>query len=166
MLAFLLTVLITYIATTLFGYIVHWTLHQEWAGTFNNSHMTHHLKLYPPEDYLSDKYRSAGKDDTTITFAFASVPMVALPIVLGVFGILTWPLVVTAVIVELLLGFLHHYIHNAFHIKDHWMGRVPVLRDIFQVWNRLHYLHHVDMRTNYGIFVFHWDRLFRTFWSK
>jgi sterol desaturase/sphingolipid hydroxylase (fatty acid hydroxylase superfamily) len=166
MLAVLLTILISYIATTLFGFVVHWSLHQPWAGQFNNSHMTHHLKLYPPEDYASEKYRRAGKDDTTITFAFASIPMIAFPIVLGLLGVLGWTLVITAVTTQLLLGFLHWYIHDTFHIKNHWMGRVPVLKDIFQVWNRLHYLHHVDMRKNYGIFVFHWDRIFGTFWHK
>lgn len=163
MLAFFLTLLITYLATTLFGFIVHWSLHQKWAGRFNNSHMTHHLKLYPPEDYVSETYRHAGKDNTVITFTFASIPMISFPILLGWLGLLAWPLVVAVIVCELVVGVLHWYIHDAFHIKNHWMGRVPGLRDIFQVWNRLHYLHHVDMRKNYGIFVFHWDRVFGTF---
>ncbi len=166
MIAFLLTIFISFIATTFFGYVVHWSLHQSWAGRFNQSHMTHHLKLYPPEDYTSDTYRSAGKDNTVITFAVASLPMIAFPIVLGLFGIIGWFLVATALFVELSLGFLHWYIHDAFHIKNHWMSRVPWLKDIFQVWNGLHYTHHVDMGTNYGIFVFHWDRLFKTFRSE
>ncbi len=163
--AFLLTILITFVLITLFGFVVHWGLHQPWAGKYNNAHMTHHLKLYPPEDFTSESYRHAGKDNTVVTFAVASIPMILTPIVLGLLGILSWPLAITVVVVELVLGFLHDHIHNAFHIKNHWMSRVPVLRDIFQVWARLHYLHHVDMTKNYGIFVFHWDRIFRTFWK-
>ncbi len=163
MLYFFLTVLITYVIVTLFGFIVHWSLHQPWVGKLNDAHMTHHLTLYPPEDFVSEKYRSAGKDSTVWTFALASIPLVAFPIVLALLGILSWHLAITVVVVELSLGFLHDYVHNAFHIKDHWMGRVPVLKDIFQVWVKLHYLHHVDMSKNYGIFTFHWDRVFRTF---
>lgn len=63
MIAIALTILIAFLATTLFGHVVHWALHQKWTGSVNQSHMTHHLKLYPPSDYLSDSYRHAGKDD-------------------------------------------------------------------------------------------------------
>jgi len=160
---FIIAVLVTYVAVTLFGYVVHWALHQSWAGKLNHRHMTHHLTLYPPEDFLSDKYRSAGKDNTVVTFVIASIPMVAFPIFLGLLGILSWPLVVTVVVVEIGLGLLHDYIHNSMHIKNHWMSRVPVLRVIFQMWVKLHYVHHVDMTKNYGIFVFHWDRLFGSY---
>lgn len=125
--------------------------------------MVHHLELYPPEDYLSEKYRSAGKDNTVITFTIAAIPMVAFPIVLGFFGLLAWPLVVVAIATELVIGFLNWYIHDSFHIKNHWLNRVPVVKDIFQEWNKLHYEHHVDMSKNYGIFVFYWDRIFKTF---
>jgi len=163
MLLLLLTLLISFVGSTLFGYSVHWALHQSWAGRFNSSHMTHHLKLYPPSDFTSDVYRHAGKDSTIKTFTVAAIPLVALPIILGVLGILSWPLVLVALVVEGLMGFLHDYLHDSMHIENHFLTRIPVVKGIFQRWVHLHYLHHVDMSKNYGIFVFHWDRLFRTF---
>lgn len=166
MLAFFLTLLISYIVTSLFGYVIHWSLHQSWAGQFNNAHMTHHLKLYPPEDFTSDTYRHAGKDSTPKFFAMAAIPLILTPIVLGLLGILPFYLVITVLVVEGIMGFLHDHIHDLFHINNNWMSRVPVLRDIFHKWTRLHYLHHVDMEKNYGIFVFHWDRLLGTFWKR
>lgn len=166
MLAFFLTLLITYFITSLFGYVIHWSLHQSWAGQFNNAHMTHHLKLYPPEDYTSDTYRHAGKDSTPKFFAMAAIPLILTPIVLGFLGILPIYLVITVLVVEGLMGFLHDYIHDAFHINNHLMTRIPGVKDIFSKWTQLHYLHHVDMGKNYGIFVFHWDRVFRTFWKR
>lgn len=166
MVAILLTILITYIVTSFFGYVVHWSLHQSWAGRFNVSHMTHHLKLYPPSDFYSETYRDPGKDNTVKFFAFAAIPLLLAPVVLYFLGILPLSLMITVLVVEGIVGFLHDYIHDAFHITDHWMSRVPVLRDIFGVWVKLHYLHHVDMGKNYGIFVFHWDHVFRTFWKK
>lgn len=166
MVAFLLTILISYIITSLFGYVIHWSLHQTWAGQFNNAHMTHHLKLYPPEDFTSEVYRNAGKDSTPKFFAMAAIPLILCPIVLGLLGILSWPLAITVLVVEAAMGFFHDYLHDAFHIKNHFLTRIPVVRDIFQKWIDLHYLHHVDMGKNYGIFVFHWDRIFGTFWKK
>ncbi len=82
MLSILLTILITYIVVSLFGYFVHKSLHQEWTGLWNTSHMAHHVKLYPPGDFLSDKYRDAGKDDTFWTFALVSIPVILTPIIL------------------------------------------------------------------------------------
>jgi len=164
--AFILTILISYIITSLFGYVIHWSLHQSWAGQFNTAHMTHHLKLYPPEDFTSDTYRHAGKDSTPKFFALAAIPLIITPIILGALGILSWYLVVTVLVMEGLMGFLHDYIHDAFHIYNHWMSRVPVLKVIFHKWVELHYLHHVNMEKNYGIFVFHWDRLFGSFWKR
>lgn len=162
--AYLVTIVIAFLATTLFGHVIHWSLHQKWTGRFNRSHMTHHLKLYPHTDFYSEKYREAGRDSTVLIFGVAALPLLIVPPLLGLFGILSWPLVITALVTELTLGFLHDYIHDAFHIEKHWMARAPVVRDIFGLWVSLHYLHHVDMSKNYGIFVFHWDRIFRTHW--
>lgn len=163
MLSILLTILVTYVVVSLFGFIVHWSLHQPWAGYFGKAHMTHHLKLYPPQDFTSKKYRNAGKDDTLFAFALASIPMIAFPVLLAIFGVISWPIAVTAVVVELLLGFLHDWMHATFHIENHWLSRLPVVRVIFPVWIKLHYVHHVDMSKNYGIFAFHWDRVFGTY---
>ena len=160
-----LTILIAFFVSSLFGYIAHWSLHQKWAGRLNVLHMTHHLKLYPPSDYLSSVYRDAGKDNTTKVFAMLSIPLVLTPIILGVLNILPLALVLITILVMAAMGFLHDYLHDAFHIKDHSLTKIKGLRVLFGHWNHLHYLHHVDMQKNFGIFLFHWDHVFRTFWK-
>jgi sterol desaturase/sphingolipid hydroxylase (fatty acid hydroxylase superfamily) len=166
MLAIVLTALTAFFISSLFGYVVHRALHSKWTGRLNKSHMTHHLTLYPPTDYLSEVYRDAGKDNTVKIFALSAVPLVASPIVLGIWGILPLSLVITTLIVMGIMGFLHSYLHDSFHIKNHFLTRIPVVKVIFGYWNKLHYLHHVDMQKNFGIFLFHWDHVFRTFWKE
>lgn len=159
------TILISYLITSFFGYVVHWSLHQSWTGFLNKAHMTHHLKMYPPEDYLSDTYRHAGKDSTPKFFIIAALPVILAPIILGVLGVLSISTVIIILLTQAVMGFLHDYIHDALHIKNHLLTRIPVVKVIFDKWVRLHYLHHVDMEKNYGIFVFHWDHVFRSFWK-
>lgn len=166
MLPILVTALIAFLISGLFGYVVHRSLHSSWTGRLNQKHMTHHLTLYPPSDYLSDEYRSPGKDNTTRIFALAAVPLVATPIILVFLGILPISLAITTIVVMLTMGFLHDYLHDAFHIRNHLLTRIPVIKGIFAHWGELHYLHHVDMQKNFGIFLFHWDYLFGTFWKK
>lgn len=160
---FFFSILTTYLMVNLFGYVAHWALHQTWMGRFNNSHMTHHLKLYPVEDFSSDVYRDAGKDNTAKFFAIASLPLIITPIILVIMGILPLPLMIVILITEGIIGFLHDYVHDAFHINNHLLTRLPGIRVIFGSLLKLHYIHHVNMNKNYGIFVYHWDRIFGTF---
>ena len=125
--------------------------------------MSHHLKMYPPEDFTSDVYRHAGTSSSSKYFALVALPVILAPIVLGIIGIIPLHLVLIVLSIEGLMGLLNDRIHDAFHINNHWMSRVPGLRVIFARWTKLHYIHHVDMSKNYGIFTFHWDHLFKTF---
>jgi len=163
MLYVLITIIASFFVSSLFGYLVHRMLHQTWAGILHQKHMTHHITLYPPSDYLSEEYRYAGKDNTTITFAIAAIPVVAAPIILGLIGWISLPLVLISLTIMGLMGFLHSYLHDAFHIKNHWLNKVPIINNMFLRWNILHYYHHIDMSSNFGIFVFHWDYVFFTF---
>ena len=166
MLLILLTAIIVFFITSLFGYVVHRAIHQPWTGRLNQKHMMHHLNLYPPSDYQSDVYRSAGKDNTFTTFLLAATPLILAPIVLGIFGILPLSLVITTLVMMGIMSFLHDYLHDAFHIKNHILTKIPIIKRIFKHWSYLHYLHHVDMQKNFGIFLFHWDRIFQTFWKE
>jgi len=166
LMAILLTILISFFATTLFGHSVHWALHQSWTGRVNDAHMTHHLRLYPPDDFTSKVYRDAKKDSTPKFFAVCAVPLILAPIVLWSLGYLPLVLMITALVVEGLMGFLHNYLHDAFHIQDHWLSRVPVIKIWFKHLVDLHWLHHIDMSKNYLIFFSFWDRVFGTFWNK
>lgn len=164
-LGILLTIFITYFISTLFGYVVHWAIHQKWSGPLNKMHLTHHLKLYPAGDYFSDVYRDAGKDDSTFIFALPALPVITAPIFLWWLGILPLPLMITSLIVMLIMILLHIHIHNAFHLRNHFLNRIPILGKWFKNWNDLHYLHHIKFGRNLGIFSFHWDKLFGTLWK-
>ncbi len=165
LLAILVTVFFTYLFVTFFGYVVHRSLHQPWMGRFNKMHMTHHLKLYPPSDYYSEEYRDPGKDSTAKFFAFTTLPVFAIVILLAIFGVLS-KLVLFVVLVEMvILGWMHDYLHDSFHITNHWLSRTLLIEKLFNYWNKLHFNHHVNMQTNFGIFDFVWDKLFKTFWK-
>jgi len=163
MLSILITAIITFFVCGFFGYVVHRSLHQPWAGQLNKLHMTHHLKLYPPTDYLSDVYRNAGKDNTTRVFALAATPLIVLPIILGMYDVISVASTATAFVVMCIMGLLHDYLHDSFHIRGHFLNRVPIFKNLFIRWNNLHYQHHVNMQCNLGIFNFLFDRLFGTF---
>jgi sterol desaturase/sphingolipid hydroxylase (fatty acid hydroxylase superfamily) len=162
MIEVILVSLIVFVITTLFGHVVHWSLHQGWAGKLNDAHMTHHIRLYPPSDYVSDVYRSPGKDNTVFIFGAAAIPLVITPLVLLLLGYISVFIMVWATVEMLVIGYMHDGIHDAFHVRKSFWHRVPG----YSRWAELHYLHHVDMKTNYGIFFFGWDMVFNTLWKK
>ena len=165
MIAIILTALITFFVANLFGYFVHKSLHQKWAGRFYRAHRTHHFKLYPPSDFTSDKYRSAGKDNTLFIFGAAAIPIFLIPIILGAFHIVPLSIVFTSLLVMSIMSFLHSYLHDAFHINNHWLYKVPMINVLFTRWVYLHWLHHVEPQKNFGIFLFFMDKWFGTFWN-
>ena len=159
----LIAAILSFLITTLFGHVVHWSLHQTWTGAIHRSHMAHHLRLYPPSDFFSEAYRSAGKDSSPKFFIISGLPIILAPVVLWFFGFLSLPVMITILVVEGLVGWSHDYFHDAFHIKDHWLYRVYAIRRLFTRWVALHYLHHVNMQANFGIVSFLWDRIFGTY---
>lgn len=158
----LIIFLVTVIGTTFFGYWAHKSLHLKLMSFFSKSHTVHHDQLYPITDFKSDKYRSAGKDSTVIFFAIASLPVLCIPSILSLFGIISLLEAFIAVLLMVFIGWLHDYVHEAFHIINHWMNGLPLVSKYFQKLEKLHYLHHVDATKNFGILTFVWDRLFHT----
>jgi sterol desaturase/sphingolipid hydroxylase (fatty acid hydroxylase superfamily) len=155
----LLTIIITYFIGSLFGYVVHYALHQKWSGKLNKSHMAHHIELYPAEDFFSDTYREAGSSSTARLFLIASLPLALIPITLYLFKIISLSVGITALVVAAIMGALHDYIHDSFHITNHWLNNLP----IFRKWLELHKVHHSFMQRNFGIFSFGWDIVFRSY---
>jgi sterol desaturase/sphingolipid hydroxylase (fatty acid hydroxylase superfamily) len=149
--------------TTLFGYWSHYALHQSWSGKLNRAHMTHHQVLYDvsqdPDNYLSETYRDPGGDNTVRIFAALSLPVLAIPIILGLFNVVSWWLVVAMLTEMLFIGYLHDMIHDAFHLRNHWLYKLSA----FRRWSKLHFVHHLDMSKNYGIYGHLCDRIFGTF---
>lgn len=144
------------------GYAVHWLLHQKWSGMLYAKHMVHHLVLYPVSDFLSESYRRAGRDNTVVTFLFFSIPFFVAPVIL--YALQVVPAVTAALLlVEIIVvGWLHDYFHDSFHIRGHFLKRYAFFRRLTD----LHYLHHKDMSKNFGIFLFWWDRIFASFLRK
>ena len=160
--AVLLALVLTYLFTTFFGYVVHWSLHQPWMGKLHTSHMAHHVELYPPEDFTSEVYRHPKNDNIVLVFGIASIPFVIIPIIVFILGIFPLSIFISIMSMMILQSFLHYYLHDAYHIKNHWLSKIPFVKDIFAKLYQLHYLHHLRMSKNFGIFVFHWDKVFGT----
>lgn len=155
--------ILVFVGVTFFGYWVHKFLHQPWMGRFGESHMTHHLKLYPITDYISDVYRHAGKNSTVFFFAAAGIPLLAIPVLLWFIGILSLFTLIIVIAEMLCIGWLHNYIHDAFHINNHLLTRIPLVKTWFAKLSKLHFVHHEEMQKNLGIFLMSWDKLFKTY---
>jgi len=152
--------LVTYFLTSLLGYVVHWAIHQPWTGRAYRAHRAHHIDLYPPGKLISDAYRNAGGQSTVYTFLLAFTPILLLPIVLWAIGWFTFMHAFAAVAAMGIVGLMNDIIHDSFHVKNHWLSRITPGYDHMR---QLHFVHHVNMKRNFGIYSFIWDRVFRTF---
>lgn len=157
-----ITIIVVYLITTLFGYIIHWCFHQPWAGWVRQSHLMHH-HLYTGSDYLSESYRDAGKDNSFKLFIVPSLLLFIIPTVLFVLNIITLYLMLITIVEMIIIGWLHNYLHDAFHIKQHFLRRMPLVKKIFDKWSHKHYHHHDNMNYNYGIYFSLWDKVFKTY---
>ncbi len=152
MLAF---VTIAYFVIQGVGYGVHRIAHSPRGGALHRAHRVHHEQLYPPEDFLSDSYRAPPASDSSVV-GF-------LPYVVALVGIgwLVLPARLAAVLTleTALVGWLNDQVHVALHLRGHWMERLPW----FARLRALHWQHHRDTRTNFGIFSWAWDHVIGTF---
>lgn len=151
-----LVVVGTFLVGTLIGHGVHWVMHQKWSGKLYTAHMNHHVKQYPPKNMFSiGKYRSSGLDSGWLTFT----PPIALFALLLIGGLrlcgMSWVYQAIVAVEFAVLGFLHGYVHDAIHVKGHWMERLPG----FRMLRRAHTIHHLAVNRNLGIFWFGWDRV-------
>jgi sterol desaturase/sphingolipid hydroxylase (fatty acid hydroxylase superfamily) len=151
------------VIASFFGHVIHWALHQRWSGAFNRAHMEHHQELYPPGRLTSIEYRAAKWQHRG---ALLFTP--PLLIILATFGGLLWwagaPPWAVWVLGGCLVGFglLNDYVHDAFHVRRHWLQRFKHYRAV----RILHFVHHHDMGCNYGIFWLGWDKVFGTLKSR
>lgn len=149
----LLVLIVGFFAFEAVGYGVHRFLHHHWAGRLNRAHLNHHQQQYPPERFLSDRYRSAGADSTLYPFAVGGL---ALAVVL--FSCLPWAYALALTLELAAVGAANNYVHDATHVRGHWLARFR----FFRRWRNLHRVHHADMTRNYGIVTFFTDRALRT----
>jgi len=151
--------LLTFFFTVFMGYVVHFLLHKPWMGVGYQKHMNHHLQQYPPGDFYSDTYRHAGKDSSFWLFLVAFTPIIILMFVILHYFNVSLLISLTLLIEMLLTGYAHDYLHDAFHIENHWLRKYKW----FQELTILHEHHHNNMEVNYGIFSFICDKCFGTF---
>ena len=150
MLEFLVLCLLSIAVAEISGYLVHRLMHIFDIG----AHAEHH-RLYPPDDYQDAEYRiptsgSSKMQDLSYT-APGVVWLLAVWFVAGLLAVL-----VSAAVI-LLWARLTQYVHNAFHIRDHWLERY----EWFRRWSDLHLVHHEEPK-NFGIITLFLDKVFRT----
>ena len=155
MLWILVTLVIGYLFTQFSGYMIHRALHWKALGRIQRSHETHHERLYPPDDYLSDKYRDVPLKDRAYWYYIPPGLLAA-----GTF-LLLLPLHLAVIIMAemLVLAWLNDWFHGKLHIRGHWLERFS----LFRKWRDLHYQHHVDENVNNGIMSWFSDRILRTY---
>lgn len=145
----------------LIGYLAHrYIIHQGILGdNIRITHYCHHEKKYPHHDFDSDKYRTAH--DTwpwiLIIIIFAYLPNWSL-YKLDIYG--KYVMVYLLFLMSLHLVVIS-YIHDSYHIKNHWLNKY----NWYKNHKKYHHIHHLDDK-NYGITNYFYDHLFNTFSDK
>jgi Delta7-sterol 5-desaturase len=159
MISLLFVIFLTFLLTSFLGFIIHWSFHQPWSGRLYKSHYTHHFKLYPPGNLISDIYRDPGDDSTARLFIILFSPLLLVVIGLTIFHII--PIIYGCAIfgTMAIVGVLNDRLHDSAHLNKSMWHRWPG----FSKLQKLHNIHHFDVSKNYGIFSFMWDKLFKTY---
>lgn len=147
----------TFIIGNFVGWGVHKLLHNPKMGKAYKGHLHHHAKTYPASNYLSDSYQGPPTGAGQGLYYIAAFALMCSPLIFWAWGYFAYSLVLSVLILK-----TYAYIHDTFHIRGHWLNRFK----IYRWWNRLHYGHHVNVKTNLGIIMFFPDKLFGTFSSK
>jgi sterol desaturase/sphingolipid hydroxylase (fatty acid hydroxylase superfamily) len=137
--------------------------------------MAHHLILYgPTQPMRADSY----KDATHGRFSLGNVGLewlapsaVLLIVCWGALFVLRIPLIYQVIVLGSLVVwpfFTFSFLHDAMHLRDARMARLPLVKLWFRRARRLHDIHHHSlnnagrMNTNFGIGFYFFDRIFDT----
>ena len=154
---FLIVTLAVYAVGNLLGYVVHRLLHCKWMGKAYEDHYHHHCRIYPPHDYLSEEYREPPMDADQGKYYITAFVLMCTPLLAW-----SWVYFVWGVLMALIVLKANAWVHDVLHIRGHYLERFRLFRWLREV----HFQHHVDVHTNFGIFVFFPDHLFRTYAGK
>ena len=144
----------TAVVSSLLGYLIHRLAHWPKAGIFYAMHMEHHRELYPPHEFLSEEYKSAG----VASFRLWFVPIITVVVAAFILWLPTWYAVAATASLGIISA-LDDYLHDQFHLTGSRLVRFRWFRRL----RALHLLHHRNMRKNYGIFSFVLDRMLGSF---
>lgn len=147
-----LTCVVALLGSELIGYLYHRLAHAPGTALYR-AHMAHHLDAYPHTDFMSvERYRSTGTSSFVLWFVPIFIVFVGLEFLLLPLWLFWFALAATSV-----SALLNVYVHDAVHV--HGMS----LDSGWFKWARLrHYVHHRNMRKNFCIWMFLWDRVFGT----
>lgn len=150
----LIVCVITYFLGNFAGYFVHRLLHTEYMGKAYIDHYHHHVSIYPPEDYLSNEYREPPLGAEQGKYYIFTFLVLCLPFLLW-----HWAYFILSVSLAIGILKLNAVVHDSLHIAGHKWEKYK-----WFWWLRVvHYQHHIDVRTNFGIFSFLPDKIFRTY---
>lgn len=148
----LLAFFLTFWFAELIGYFYHRFAHVPGTSLYR-AHMRHHLEAYPPKDYISkDKYRFTGRSSFIVWFAPLFVVYVGIQFL--VFPL--WLFLFTAG-ASVMSAVTNVAIHHAQHVEKLTIGG-----KWFEKVRAMHMVHHANMRKNFGIWQFFFDRAFGT----
>lgn len=129
-----------FLAMEFLGYGIHRAMHWRWTGPIWRAHLTHH-HLYAKHP-LSDNYLMAGAHAAPRYYVMA-----ALPIVAALFVLLPFVYALALTVEMAALGALNDAVHDASHVRGHWMERFGWFRRL----RAQHQVHHRHANRNYGL---------------
>jgi len=127
--------------------------HQQLGGFLQKIHAYEHHGIDSRTLMVSDNYLDEAKSADY----FYAVP--ALIMAFCVYRLLPPDIFYVHVIALGLSTFAHFYLHVQYHLKDPWLKRFGW----FQIKQRLHLVHHIDMTKNFAVIEFFWDRILGTY---
>lgn len=133
-------------------YLAHRLAHNRIFKTTYEAHATGHHLVYIGDALETEKYQYY-KNHNLIDF------LVGLPSAALLFFLLPTQAFLVIIAEALVLWWLVSWIHISFHIKNHWLNNYAFFREA----KRLHFLHHYNMKINFGFLVHLYDRIFFTF---
>lgn len=153
MVAAIVAFIISAILVDLIGYWLHRLAHRPIAGRLYAAHMVHHVDRYPPNNFISERYRPSGGIDSLVIWF--------LP-----FGLLyvaaAWLLDLPQLTMIVAGGLTVAIANSVMHDMSHVGGSFIWTRKLFASLGRRHRTHHRKMGKNFGILFGIWDHLFRT----
>jgi sterol desaturase/sphingolipid hydroxylase (fatty acid hydroxylase superfamily) len=157
------------------GYWLHRLLHSDKLPFLSRNHMAHHLLLYgPTQPMRGESYKDATGGRLSlgnIGLEWIAPSAVLLIVCWSVMYVLHVRPIYRAIVLASLIVwpfFTFSLLHDAMHLRNTWLARLPVVNIWFRRARRLHDIHHHSlnnagrMNTNFGIGFFFFDRLFRT----
>ena len=141
---------LTFIINNFIIWLIHWFLHQSYALWLHAKHIEHHSN------------NGIYDQDNKLLFTIVAIPFLIATVILTLCGIYAPIVGFVIFICALANSSLHDYLHIQFHNKDSWLFKY----NWFLKLRNFHFIHHKVLNKNFGVIVFVWDKLFKSFASR